>query len=171
MSGFGDKSIGDFFLDHQDGAFEEVSLFVEFKQNRSGDLVGQVADDEEFFVGCQFELADVKASGVGFDELDVFVLGEQLCAEDFGEFAIAFDGEQFVGAFGEWKGQGTSPCAKLQYDTLFAGIEDIDDAANGVLFDEKVLAPAFFGLESVCAEELFGIWHDFHRDLSCFRLR
>jgi hypothetical protein len=155
---FGGDAVGYFALDHEYCAVKYCvarcsGLSGEAKQDGRGDVVGQVADDEEWLGRCgvgfggirgcrgEIELKDVLSSDrdVGY----AFFGGETLL-EVPGEFSVEFDGDQVFGFGGEMVGDG--PFAGSDFDdrarTQVA--ESRDDALDGLLIAEEVLSELWF---------------------------
>lgn len=141
-AGLGCDAVGDFALDHKDGAVDSLFVGCEVQQDVRGEVVGQVADDEQLFVRPG-ERREIDIEDVAFDDFDIALRCEAV-AEAWGQVAVEFDGDEAFGVRGEQFGDGGF--AGADFDDGAAGdvAEGIDNALASRGADEEVLAELGF---------------------------
>lgn len=137
-AGLRGDAVGDFALDHEDGAIDSGFMRGEMEQDVRGEVVGQVADDEELF-GWLRQGGEVYVEDVALDDFDVGLRGEAF-AEARGEFAVEFDGDEAAGAGGEQVRDGGFAGADFDDGAVSEVAEGIDNGVAGRGTDEEVLA-------------------------------
>ena len=131
VAGFGDDAVGDFLLQHEDGALA-VRVGDDAAQDGGADVVGEVADGA---VGAGGEGG---LDGVFQAEVDAVA---EACPEAGVELGVDLDGGQGVREVDELLGQDAFAGADLENHVVGLGLDGGDDAVDGAAVAEEVLAP------------------------------
>ncbi len=119
----------------------------EMEQDVGGEVVGQVSDDEELFVGMGFRVVreggEVDVEDVVLEDFDVGLGGETF-AEARGEFAVELDGDEASGAGSEQICDGGLAGADFDDGAMGEIAECVDDGMAGRGAGEEVLAELGF---------------------------
>lgn len=141
-AGRGGDAVCDFALDHEDGEVDGGCGVGEAGEDGRGDVVGQVADDEELLAGFEGDGAKVNGENVLAVQLEVWeaALGGEAVFEVGGEDGVDFNGDEASGACGEELRNGAT--AGADFDDGAGGdvAEGRDYALDGLLVAEEVLA-------------------------------
>ena len=142
-AGLGGDAVGDFALHHEGDAIDGGVALSKFEEDGRGDVVGQVAEDEEGLAGSGGSGGEVEGEDVLVDYGDV--LCGELGAEVGGEGGVEFDGDEAVGAGGESVGDGSG--TRTDFDGGAGGeiAEGVGDALDGGGVVEEVLSEFGFG--------------------------
>ena len=129
----GSDAVGDFALDHEDSSIQEGGVFREKKQDRGGDVVWQISDDEQgltcIFCGCrEIELKYVLPA-YGYIEP---LLGRKAFLEGPGEFAVELNGDQMFCFGGKKFGDGAFAGPNFNDGTVLQWSQRGYDALNGL---------------------------------------
>jgi hypothetical protein len=130
------------------------------EEQRRGDLVRQVADDDE---GPGRLLADgriVERQGILGAHLDVAEAG-QLALEHGDHVPVALDGDDAParGGLGEPAGEGAEAGADLHDVLIAVAHRGRDDGAIDVLVDEEVLPPRLLRAKAILGEQRARVAH------------
>jgi len=130
-------------LDHEGNAIDGGVALSKFEEDGRGDVVGQVAEDEEGLAGSGGSGGEVEGEDVLVDYGDV--LCGELGAEVGGEGGVEFDGDEAMGAGGESVGDGSG--TRTDFDGGAGGeiAEGVGDALDGGGVVEEVLSEFGFG--------------------------
>ncbi len=138
-AGAGGDALSDFMLDHHDGAVDDGVRGEEVKEDVGGDVVGEIADDEELAVAVGSEGGQIGSQNVLLKDFDLRVAGE-LCAQARSEAAVEFDGDEALGTAGEEAGDGAAAGADFDNGAPGEIAEGVGDGGLGGGADEEILA-------------------------------
>lgn len=113
----GGDAVGNFALDHEDGAIENGVAGGQLEKDLRSDVVRQVSDDTKRMAGDDRCGGEIELKHVLIENRDACRV--KLGAEMGGEGRVEFDGEDMGGAGGECSGDGAGAGA------------DFDDSAAG----------------------------------------
>lgn len=145
-AGGGGDAVGDFALDHEDGAVDGGVGGGDVKQDGRGDVVREIAGDGETRSACYG--GEVEVEDALLDDGDAAGCvgsGRELGAEVGGEFGVELDGEDAGGAGGERGGDGAFAGADFDDGGGAEIAEGGGDALDGAGIAEEVLAEFGFG--------------------------
>lgn len=153
-AGLGGDTVGDFSLDHEHGAIDRLLVCDEMEQDVRGEVVGQIADYEEFFVWLR-ERGEVDVEDVALDDFDMG-LGSEAFAEAGREVAVKLNRDKARGTRSEQLGDGGFAGSDFNDGTLGEIAESVDDGVTGRGADKEILSEFGFaaGRDGRCS--LFG---------------
>ena len=151
-AGLRGEAVGDFALDHDDGAFDLRAEVEEVEEDVGSDVVGQVADYEKLVGrrllvgvdsvrvdGVAAQSGEIGAENVLLEDLDGGQ-GSKLFAELRSEVAVEFDGDEAVGTGVEQPSDGSAAGSDFDNGAMGEVAEGVDDSGLRRGADEKVLA-------------------------------
>jgi hypothetical protein len=142
-AGLGSDTVGDFALHHEDGAIERCMILSELEQDGGGDVVRQISDDGEGMAGVLRCGGEVEGEDILVDDGDT--AGGEFRAQMRGQVVVELDCEDVRGMGGEEMSDGASAGADFDGGLARAVAESGDDALDGVLVVEEVLAELRLG--------------------------
>lgn len=125
------------------------------QQDGRGDVVRQIANDDERLASRARGGSEVKAEDILLDNLDLGLLNGVAAAERGGKRGIEFDGDQMCGARGQQIGDGSATRADLDDGARLERTKRGDDALDGGVVMQEVLAESGFGRQGVARFQ----WH------------
>ena len=116
-----------------------VRVVEQVKDQRGGDVVGQVAHQPEW-LGCQG--AEIKAQGIALDQMQPGLVGKPL-AKAGGQVTVDLDGREPITMRQQSLGQ--RGLTGSDFDDVFprARVDGLDDVVDHMAVGEEVLAEAF----------------------------
>ena len=134
----GDAS-GHFALDHDNGSLDGSVEAEETEQNFRGDVVGQIADDQELFFVSSAQRSEVDGQNVLLENFDRCSI-RKLVAQAGGQVAIQLDGHQPARARSQKRGDRAASWANFDDGAARHIAERIRNRGLRGGADEKVLA-------------------------------
>ena len=148
-AGAGGDPIGYFALDHENGAVKNRSVGGsvaggKFEQDLRGDVVGQVAEDEQRMTSGCGGCCEVELEHILLDYGDA--IWWKSGAKMGGEVGVQLDGENVSGPSGKGSSDGARSGADFNYGAAGEVAQRGSDALDGLGIVEKVLSePGFLG--------------------------
>ena len=151
-------ALNHFFLQHEVHVANQIGIFQQMKNQRRGDVVGQVADYAQR-AGRGVEAFEVKLQGIALMQREV-AHARELLVEDWNQVFVEFNNIQLAAAVQNTFGQGTLARADFQQAITRFGVDGTQNAVNYACIVQEVLTKALarFVLELLSHKRVSDIW-------------
>ncbi len=136
-AGLGGNAVGDFALNHDNGSIDDRMMVEEVQQDRRGYVVGEIADDGEFFAASEAgEISREEVLGDDLDGICQFEMLLQVASQD----GVEFDSDEAMSTAG--KQIRNRSFAGTDFDHCRSGdvAQGVDDGKRGGGVGEEILS-------------------------------